>query len=95
MKAKFLLAAALAVMVSAPAVAGDETAQKDKQSTEAPQKERKICRNETVTGSLISKRRICLTAAEWDALAQKSKSGIDRFTSRSSGVPGEPTGFGP
>ena len=92
MKLKLLFAAMLAVAVSAPALAGDKAADKDKENTETPQKERKICRNETVTGSLVSKRRICMTAAEWDALAQKSKNSVDRFTSRSSGIPGERTG---
>jgi hypothetical protein len=88
MKFKLMLATMIAVAVSAPALADD----KDKENTQAPQKERKICRNETVTGSLVSKRRICMTAAEWDQLAQKSKHSVDRYTSRSSGIPGEPTG---
>jgi hypothetical protein len=84
MKFKVLLAAALALAVAAPALADQA---KDAAGPEAP-KEKKICRTETVTGSLISKRRICMTKAEWDELAQRSKSGIDKYTSRSSGIPG-------
>ncbi len=84
MKCKVLLAATLAFAVAVPALAGDA---KEATGQEAP-KEKKICRTETVTGSLISKRRICMTKAEWDQLAQRSKNGIDKYTSRSSGIPG-------
>jgi hypothetical protein len=78
MTLKILLAAALAVAVSAPALADDKAKDNDK-STEAP-KEKKICRNETTTGSLVAKRRICMTAAEWDELSQKTRKNIDDFT---------------
>jgi hypothetical protein len=78
MTLKILLAAALAVAVSAPALADDKAKDNDK-STEAP-KEKKICRNETTTGSLVTKRRICMTAAEWDELSQKTRKNIDDFT---------------
>jgi hypothetical protein len=82
MKFKVLLAAALAVAVSAPALADDKDSDKGNgNGTAAPaQKEKKICRNETVTGSLVAKRRICMTAAEWNELASKSKQNIDNFT---------------
>jgi hypothetical protein len=74
---KVLLAAALAVAVSAPALAADKDNDKGN-GTSAP-KEKKICRNETTTGSLVAKRRICMTAAEWDELSQKTRKNIDDF----------------
>jgi hypothetical protein len=75
---KVLLAAAVAVAVSAPALAEDKA--KDNGNAAPEQKEKKICRNETVTGSLVAKRRVCLTAAEWQELSQKTKQNIDNFT---------------
>jgi hypothetical protein len=75
---KVLLAAALAVAVSVPALAADKPKTKDDdKDTSAPVKEKKICRNETRTGSLVAKRRICLTAAEWDDLSQKTRKNIN------------------
>ena len=86
MKLKLLVATALvaAMAMATPAMAGDDKAQ----DQGAAVKEKKICHTETVTGSLISKRRICMTKAEWDQLAQQSKNSVDKFTSKSTGVPG-------
>jgi hypothetical protein len=84
MKFKILLAATLAIALSTPAMAGD----KDESSEQQAPKEKKICRTETVTGSLVSKRRVCLTKAEWDQLSQQARDSVNRFTSRSTGTPG-------
>lgn len=73
MKFKVLLAAALAVAVSAPALAKDE-------DSEAAPKEKKICRTETITGSLVAKHRICMTKAEWDQMAAAAKKQMDDYT---------------
>jgi hypothetical protein len=80
MKFKLLLAATVALAVSAPALAGDKDKSADKDTSAEAAKEKKICRTETVTGSLVSKRRICMTAAEWNELASKSKQNVDNFT---------------
>jgi|SRR6478735_1993298 hypothetical protein len=87
MKFKILLAAAAAFAVSAPALAGDD-ADAQASSGQAAPTEKKICRTETVTGSLVSKRRICLTKAEWDKLSADSRHSMDKYTNRSSGIPG-------
>ena len=84
MKLKLVVATALVAAMATPAMAGDDKAQ----DQGATVKEKKICHTETVTGSLISKRRICMTKAEWDQLAQNSKNSVDKFTSRSTGTPG-------
>ena len=57
----------------------------DKPPSAKPDK--KICRREEVIGSVIPAH-ICMTKAEWDQLAQQSKNSVDKFTSRSTGVPG-------
>ena len=83
MNIKILLTAALAAGLAAPALAADDSGDQD-----AP-KEKKICRTETVTGSLISKRRVCMTKAEWDRYEQANREDVDRYTSRQSGRPGD------
>jgi hypothetical protein len=67
-KSGYLLAAVAAFAISAPAMAGDKD-HKDAQNAQETPKEKKICRTESVTGSLIAKQRICKTRAEWDELA--------------------------
>jgi hypothetical protein len=37
-------------------------------ATSPPQEERKICRASTETGSLVKKRKACLTKAQWKAV---------------------------
>jgi hypothetical protein len=87
MKFKMLLAAATAFAVSAPVLAVDEANAPTAGGQAAPT-EKKICRTETVTGSLVSKRRICLTKAEWDKLSADSRHSMDNYTNRSTGIPG-------
>jgi hypothetical protein len=82
MKIAYVLAAVAAFAVVAPAMAADREQKDDK---DAP-KEKKICRNEMVTGSLIAKRRICKTQAEWEQLARETKESMDAFTSRLNGT---------
>ncbi|MGZ3171917.1 MAG: hypothetical protein ACXWJC_02385 [Croceibacterium sp.] len=73
---KVLLAAALVVAVSAPALA-DEKAKDN--GTAAPAQEKKVCRTETVTGSLVAKRRICLTQAQWDEMAANTRKDLNNL----------------
>jgi hypothetical protein len=80
MKVRYVLAAVAALAVAAPAVAGDKDSDQ-KVAQDAP-KEKKICHNETVTGSLIAKRRICKTQREWDELAAATKQDLTRYTQR-------------
>ena len=79
MKLRIALATALALAVSAPALAKDE-------ANGATTKEKKVCRTENVTGSLIGKRRVCLTQAEWDKVAAETKKNLDEYGSRMGGV---------
>jgi hypothetical protein len=72
-----------AFALAAPAVAAD----KDKKSSEDAPKQKKICRTETVTGSLIAKRRICMTKAEWDQFEAATKKALDEFQGSAAGAP--------
>ena len=51
------------------------------QPTPAPA-ERKICRSESVTGSIMPARRVCHTRAEWAAFDAASGRGVDAFRDR-------------
>lgn len=82
MNFKVLVAVSLAIALSAPAFAKPES------RDEAAPKEKKICRTETVTGSLVSKRRICLTQAQWDEMAANTKKDINKLN-RSENLGGE------
>ena len=80
MKIRLLLAPGLAIGLSSAAFAADDT-----NADTTPVKEKKICRTETVTGSLVAKRRICLTKADWDKLAAETKREMDKYVSRENG----------
>ena len=79
----FLLAAMTLLFATAPtaSVAADNPAP-------SPPKERKICRSEASTGSIMG-RRICRTKAEWDAINEKSAHNLENYNDQrgSTGVP--------
>lgn len=78
MKFRYVFAAIVAFAVSAPALAADKDQKdKDQQSQQEAPKEKKICRTESITGSLIGKRRICMTQAQWDEVTSNTKKGLD------------------
>jgi hypothetical protein len=47
--------------------------------------ERKICRSDKVTGSLSRRNRICLTAAQWREVHDRTRRGVDEMNSAASG----------
>ena len=55
------------------------------QETPAPPKEKKICRSERMTGSLTRSTRICLTAAQWKEVNDRTRRGVDEMASAASG----------
>lgn len=76
---KLMLSAGLAVL----ATAGPLSAESPSAEVKAV-KEKEICRTQKVTGSLTRKRQICMTQAQWDELAAKTKEGLDEYGSRAS-----------
>lgn len=80
MKFRYLLVAALTVSLAAPVLAADEKDQ------DAP-KEKKICRVERTTGSLVNQRRICMTKAEWDQLAAQTKKDVEDIQRNAGAIP--------
>jgi predicted secreted protein len=70
------------VAAATVAIAGTAVAQTDQPATAEPAKEKKICRTETVTGSLMRKRRTCMTAEEWNQLDRNTQEDMRRFTDK-------------
>lgn len=50
--------------------------------------EKRICRTEAPTGSLIASRKRCYTKAEWDNLAAGARAVTERFTDDNRSRPG-------
>jgi predicted transglutaminase-like cysteine proteinase len=74
-----LSCAALAFAVpaaAAPAASQSDQASADRQAS-VPVKEKKICRRDTATGSIMAKS-ICHTRAEWEAMTAQSKSDLQK-----------------
>jgi hypothetical protein len=55
-----------------------------KNTAESPDKEKKICRREDVTGSMISKS-VCHTSPEWAAILKESRENAETYRNRNSG----------
>jgi hypothetical protein len=72
-----LIAAAIAVTLSGVSASAQEAAE--------PPKEKKICRSERMTGSLTRSTRICLTAAQWKEVNDRTRKGVDEMASAASG----------
>jgi hypothetical protein len=70
---RLILAAAVLAASTGLSAAAQEAAR------EEPKKEKKICRSEKVTGSLTRVNRICLTQAQWDELAARTRRGLDEM----------------
>ena len=90
MKTRILGAALLVAAVGALAAPPQE--QPAARSAEAAQPEKKICRTERATGSLTRRTRICLTAAQWREVNDRTRTGHDDFIRSASGGCMAPTG---
>lgn len=70
LKNRFLPVVTLALALSAQVAYA-----KDKDEAVDPNK--KVCKNEKVTGSLTRVNRICMTQAEWAKLAEKTNKSVE------------------
>jgi len=64
--------AAFSAVAASPALAGD-----DPKSAPEPVKEKKVCKSDNRTGSIMPKR-TCRTQEEWDRLTEQGKADMDR-----------------
>ena len=75
-----LLASLMLMSFAAPALAQSTEAALAAQKGE-PAKEKKVCRRDVATGSIMP-RRICLTKAQWAEIGEQSQDSVDRFRHR-------------
>ena len=81
MKLTGILAATFLVATGGLNAAAPAPANSDAQARQ----EKKICRSEKATGSLTRRTRICMTAAEWRELNQRTRRGVDEMNSAAGG----------
>ena len=71
MKFSYVVLAAVSFAVAAPAVAGDSP------DTTKPEKEKKVCRREVVTGSIVPYKMTCHTKSEWASIDAENARGVE------------------
>jgi hypothetical protein len=73
----------LEVVTSLLLAGSPETAANASAPTDQPQ-ERKICRKQVETGSLVKGKKICFTAKQWQKIADQNREEIERTSSMGS-----------
>lgn len=84
-----LMAAVAGLSSTTPALASTEAKVVGTTADEGIADQRIICRKQTEVGSLVRKKKMCFTKAEWDLIAEREQVGVkrtqDELTARSSG----------
>jgi len=70
---------------SATTAAAEQASNASTEAEPEGQEEQKICRTEKVTGSLSRRSRICMTAAQWREVHDRTRRGVDEMNSSASG----------
>lgn len=73
---RIVLPVVIAMTAAAPAAAFDDAAA-SQPAAEVPVKEKKVCKTDVGTGSIMPKR-TCRTKGEWAAIEAQSKAQLDR-----------------
>jgi hypothetical protein len=55
------------------------------EAEEEPAEEKKVCRTERATGSLTRRTRVCMTAAQWREINDRTYRGVSQMQGESSG----------
>lgn len=70
------------VLLGASALIATQAMAADSSDAAKPPKEKKVCRREAVTGSIIGTRSVCHTKAEWEAIDAANANNADGELSR-------------
>ena len=62
---------------------------------DASKSEKVICKTKKVTGSRTKVKRTCMTKAQWDELAERTKKSMDDFSRNAGQVPPAKNNLGP
>ena len=77
---------AVTTAVALPAAENDPAKTSAETVEETPQPKEKVrCKTEKVTGTRSKVRRICMTQAQWDDLAARTRKGLDEMGRNASG----------
>jgi invasion protein IalB len=79
-----LMTLASAALVAAPAYAQTTPAPAATPAAK-PKPERMVCREDNVTGSIMSKQRICMTASQWREQGHREGMALERTEAQRSG----------
>lgn len=85
---KKLFCVTLLSLVSSPSIAQENDASAVPPPAEAEAKEnasKVICKKQDVTGSFVKRRKVCRTAAEWNKIAQHSKTEANDYADHGRG----------
>ena len=82
MKLALPLAALATFSVAAPAMALNTNASTNTEAKDDEADERKVCRVETITGSRLSKRKVCRTVEEWRKYEQDTSDNFEQARRR-------------
>jgi 2-phospho-L-lactate transferase/gluconeogenesis factor (CofD/UPF0052 family) len=84
-----LLAAVAGLPIAAPALADSPVKVVGTTGDDGVADNRIICRKQTEVGSLVRKKKMCFTKAEWDLIAEREQMGVkktqDQLSTRSMG----------
>ena len=80
--------AGLAVLSAPVLVSAQQPAASGQQATET-KSERRICRRMDESGSLAKSRRVCLTRAQWDLMAERQRANSPTMTAMSGSQSGQ------
>lgn len=67
---------AVALAIAAPTIVYAESATTEEGDPNDPQ--RMVCKKSQVTGSRLGKKKVCMTAAQWEVQRQADKEAIER-----------------
>ena len=76
---------ALAMLVATTGVSASAQEAPETQAVPEAPKDKKVCRNEKMTGSLTRRTRICLTEAQWREVNSRTYKGVSEMQNQASG----------
>jgi hypothetical protein len=82
---RFVLPILVTVSAAAIPASAQDASDASQPAAEKPAKEKKICKTDTGTGSIMPKR-TCRTKVEWDALTEQSRGNLDRSRNVTNGT---------
>lgn len=84
---RFVMRVSVAIVAALALVSVSASAEEKKAEGKDPN--RIVCQKQEVLGSRVATKRVCMTAAEWDAKRLEDRQNLDRNQTQRSGVSGQ------